>query len=362
MIDTPYLSVDTDRLDANLHSMARLCAEAGIALRPHAKTHKCVEIAERQNTCGAQGLTVATIGEAEVFAAAADRTGCRDLFIAYPLWVTADKGARVRALADQVSLRIGVASVGGARQLGMALDGNPSGRTVEAIVEVDSGQHRTGVAPGDAGTVAAAAADAGLDVVGVFTFPGHGYGPGDSRRRAAREEADALSSAAESLRTKGIDPRVRSGGSTPTIAFADTGVLTEIRPGVYPFFDAQQIELGACGFDDVSLSAVTTVVHRSGTRIVVDAGSKILGADRPGWTTGFGRVAGAPDARITSLSEHHGVIEYPDTAATIPAVGEVIRVIPNHVCAAVNLVDELIVESDSVEPQRWPVTARGRNS
>ncbi|NED68240.1 D-TA family PLP-dependent enzyme, partial [Streptomyces sp. SID10244] len=93
----------------------------------------------------------------------------------------------------------------------------------------------------------------GLRVVGVFTFPGHGYGPGDARLRAAQQEVAALSVATERLRDSGIEPVVRSGGSTPTIEFAEPGVLTEIRPGVYPFNDAQQVELGSCGFADVAL-------------------------------------------------------------------------------------------------------------
>ncbi|MGC4934151.1 alanine racemase [Gordonia sp. DT30] len=362
MTDTPYLTIDLPRVDANLSSMARHCAELGVTLRPHAKTHKCIELARRQIDSGAAGLTVATIGEAEVFAAAAERTGCRDLFIAYPLWVTEHKGARMRALAQTVSLRVGIDSVAGARRL--AAEVVRPGVIVEAIIEVDSGHHRTGVPPEDAGTVAAAAATAGLDVVGVFTFPGHGYGPAAARAEAATAEADALHKASESLRANGIGPRVISGGSTPTVGFARPGLLTELRPGVYLFNDAQQVELGSAGFDDVALTAVTAVVHRAGRQVVVDAGSKILGADRPAWASGFGRVIDTPQARITALSEHHATLEYPAdaTPAAVPDVGATVRVIPNHVCSAVNLVDELVVHTATGEPLSWPVAARGANS
>ncbi|MDY6810506.1 MAG: alanine racemase, partial [Actinomycetota bacterium] len=307
MIDTPYLAVDVDRLDRNIDAVATQARTSGLDLRPHTKTHKCAQIARRQLDAGAVGLTVATIGEAEMFAAAltSSRTDSApvDLFIAYPLWVTATKGDRLRALAQQTRLRLAVDSVVGAQQLAAGLGGSE----VEVVVEVDSGQHRTGVAPDDAGVVATAAADAGLQVVGVFTFPGHGYGPGDARRRAAEQEIEALSAAAQRLRDNGFDPIVRSGGSTPTIEFSGSGVLTEIRPGVYPFNDAQQWELGSCTAEDIALTAVATVVHRSGTRIVTDAGSKILGADRPSWVSGFGRLRDAPDAVVTSLSEHHAV-------------------------------------------------------
>ncbi|WP_317451441.1 alanine racemase [Gordonia jinghuaiqii] len=364
-VDTPYLEVDLERLETNVARVADLARAAGVDVRPHAKTHKCAEIASRQIDHGAVGLTVATIGEAEAFADAADTTGCTDIFIAYPLWPTPTKAARLRSLADRVSLRVGVESVEGARHLASSLDTGaspPAGR-VEVLVEVDSGQHRTGASPERAGEVAAAGVAAGLDVIGVFTFPGHSYGVGDTRSGAAEQEIRALHTAAESLRAQGIEPRVRSGGSTPTIAFvADprhAGVLTEIRPGVYPFNDAQQVEIGSCGFDEVALTAVSTVIRREGRRIVLDAGSKILGADRAPWATGYGRLLDHHDARIVLLSEHHAVVEFP-SGGEVPALGYIVRVVPNHVCNAVNLVDELVAIGGS--DSRWPVIARGRNT
>ncbi|MEE4022400.1 alanine racemase [Gordonia sp. PKS22-38] len=356
MTDTPYLRIDVECLDRNIAAVAHRADELGLTVRPHAKTHKCAAIARRQLDAGAAGLTVATIGEAEAFADALG-PAAPDLFIAYPLWLTDHKSARLRALADRARMRLAIDSVAGARQLADRL----GDADVEVVVEVDSGQHRTGVAPDDAGELARQATDLGLQVIGVFTFPGHGYGPGDARREAAGDEAQALTRAAERLQDNGIDPVVRSGGSTPTIGFASSGVLTEIRPGVYPFNDAQQLELGSCTADDIALTAIATVVHRSGTRIVTDAGSKILGADRPAWTSGFGRLRHAPDARVTSLSEHHAVIEFPADSPTdaIPDVGSTVAMVPNHVCTAVNLVDELVVSDSGTA---WPVVARGANS
>lgn len=288
-MQTPYVLVDVDRMEANLAAMAGRCAAAGVALRPHAKTHKSLTIARRQLELGAVGLTVATIGEAEVFAAV-----CEDLFIAYPLWVTPEAADRLRGLASAARVQIGVASVEGARRLGAMLpDSDALG--IEVMVEVDSGHHRTGVRSDLAGEVASVAADAGLDVAGVFTFPGHGYGP-DQRVRAAEDEATALGQAASSLRDVGIEPRVISGGSTPTAQYADSRVLSEVRPGVYPFLDAQQVELGTGTVDQVALTCVATVIHRDlilhdrprseSARIVLDAGSKVIGADRPAWASG----------------------------------------------------------------------------
>ncbi|MBM7366742.1 alanine racemase [Gordonia hydrophobica] len=353
MPDTPYLFVDVDRLERNLQSLARWAAEHDVVLRPHAKTHKCAQIAQRQLAVGAVGLTVATIGEAEAFADA----GVTDLFIAYPLWLSGGKAHRLRDLADRVTMSVGVDSIGGARRLAEGLAGAP----VQVLAEVDSGMHRSGVDADHVAEIAIAARDAGLDVAGVFTFPGHGYGPGTARDAAAQEAA-ALSAASKALRDHGFDAPVVSGGSTPTVRLADPGVVTELRPGVYAFYDAQQVELGSASVEDVALTAVATVVSVSGERIVLDAGSKILGADRPAWTTGFGRLADHLDARIVSLSEHHAVVDFLAGSRT-PELGDVVRVIPNHVCSAVNLVDELYAGTtpgDDTEP--WPVIARGANA
>jgi D-serine deaminase-like pyridoxal phosphate-dependent protein len=330
--------------------MADAARARGLALRPHAKTHKCLEIARRQVALSGGGLTLATVGEAEAFAAA----GFDDLFLAYPIVATGERARRLRALAGLVRLRVGVDSPEGADLLADAVPG------LEVLVEVDSGHHRTGVAPGRAGEVAVAARAAGLAVAGIFTFPGHGYGPGE-RARAAADESAALAAAADALRASGVDPRVRSGGSTPTAALGDPDVLTELRPGVYVFSDAQQAELGSAGLADIALTAVATVVSRGPGRAVLDAGSKVLGADRPAWATGYGRLPDCPDARVVALSEHHATVTFPDGIA-VPAVGETVRVAPNHVCTAVNLADELVVVSDGVEVDRWAVAARGANT
>ncbi|WP_427016226.1 alanine racemase [Pseudarthrobacter sp. P1] len=349
---TPFLAVEAGIMERNLAAMAKHAADAGLSLRPHAKTHKVPQIARKQLELGAVGLTVATLGEAEVFADA----GCTDLFLAYPLWVTGARAARIRALAGRATLSLGIDSAESARELGRAV----AGSGVRAVVEVDSGHHRSGVQPADAAEVALAAQAAGLDVVGVFTFPGHGYGPG-KRPQAAADEAAALATAAAALTRAGLSAAVISGGSTPTVAGADSSVLTEIRPGVYVFNDAQQVELGSCTFEDVALSAVATVVSSSGNTVILDAGSKVLGADQPAWATGCGRILEHPEARITALSEHHATVVFPEGAA-VPARGSILRAIPNHVCAAVNLADELVVLREGVLEDVWPVAARGRNN
>lgn len=350
--DTPYVAVDVDVLDANIAALTAQTAGSGMAVRPHGKTHKCAQIARRQMAAGAVGLTVATIGEAEAFA----RSGIDDLFIAYPLWLTENKGARLRVLSERAALRLAVDSGAGAESMARAL--GDARDAVEVLVEVDSGQHRTGCDPTEAGSVAARALSVGLRVVGVFTFPGHGYRPGH-REETARQESAALSTAADALTSVRVDPVVRSGGSTPTVEFADPGVLTEVRPGVYPFNDAQQVALGRAGITDVSLAAMATVVHREPGRFVLDCGSKILGTERPEWVSGFGLLLDHPDAQVVALSEHHATVV---TDAPVPELGSVLRVAPNHVCITVNLVDDLFVTAGGAVVDRWPVMARGANT
>jgi D-serine deaminase-like pyridoxal phosphate-dependent protein len=346
---TPHLVVDADVLETNIAAMSAFARDRGVALRPHAKTHKSPHVAALQLGAGATGLTVATVAEAEVFAEA----GFDDLFVAYPLWVDPSRGARIRSLAERVRLIVGVDSVEGAR----ALAAHAPGTSV--LVEVDSGHHRSGLAPDDAGALAEVAQHTGLGVRGVFTFPGHSYSPGVAADVAGQESA-ALRTAATSLSQHGIEPTVVSGGSTPSISDVDAGVLTELRPGVYVFGDAQQWELGTAQPSGIALTCLATVVSHAGGRAVLDSGSKALGADRPPWATGWGRLLDHPDVTIGLLSEHHAVVDWTDQP--LPPLGSRLRVVPNHVCNAVNLADELVVVRGSTVVDVWPVTARGANT
>ena len=350
---TPYLRVDLRRLRANIRDVAERAAVSGVALRPHVKTHKCVEIAHLQLDAGAVGITVATVGEAETFA----RQGLEDIFVAFPLWLDDVASRRLRDLLPTTTITLGLDSEEGAARAGMLL-GNPA-EPIRFLVEVDCGQHRSGVLPQDAGRVAEVAARCGLDVRGVFTFPGHSYGP-DHLVGAAVDESEALREAVESLRGVGIESEVVSGGSTPSLAGADTDVLTELRPGVYVFGDAQQWELGTMPPDSIALTCRSTVVSHAGGRLVLDAGSKTLGADRAPYATGWGRLPEHPDARIVLLAEHHAVVDL-GADEPLPPLGSVVDVVPNHVCNAVNLHDDLYVD-DNGELRVWPVAARGQNS
>jgi D-serine deaminase-like pyridoxal phosphate-dependent protein len=347
--ETPALVINSEVLDANIARVAAFAAHAGLSLRPHVKTHKSIEIAKRQLAAGAVGITVATLSEALVFSTA----GFHDIFIAYPLWLDEFKRASLAQVLERSSLLLGVDSLESARRI--VQTGLATGHKLAALVEIDSGHHRSGVQPQDAGGLASAIQDAGLEIAGIFTFPGHSYSL-DGRQAAAADEARALSTAVGSLVDHGMTARIVSGGSTPSLEFASSSVLTEVRPGVYVFGDAQQWELGAFAPEDIALSALATVVSRSPDHFILDAGSKVLGADRGSYSSGFGRLLDYPDARVTALSEHHATV----VGVDLP-LGTRVRVVPNHVCAAVNLADEYLVDSPGESPTTWPVDARGRN-
>ena len=348
-IETPAIVVDTTRLERNLDRMQAAAAAAGAALRPHAKTHKCLEVGRRQLAHGATGLTVATLAEAEAFAA----DGCPSVFIAYPLWAgSGTRPARLAALRERTELRVGVDGVAAARALAAAVPG------VRVLVEVDSGQHRSGVPVSQVTALATQCRALGLDVIGAFTHPGHAYREPDPAvvAAAAADERSALAAAGAALAGLTGDAPVLSGGSTPTAESGVAAPLTEVRPGTYVFGDRQQLRLAGLAARDVALVVAARVVSapRPGEAIL-DCGSKSLSSDRPGWLTGYGLILEAPDATIATLSEEHAVVH----GLTTPLrVGDLVRVIPNHVCPVVNLASELHTADGDQLTGRWQVVAR----
>jgi D-serine deaminase-like pyridoxal phosphate-dependent protein len=356
VIDTPRVVLDVARLDANI---ARLQAEMdarGIAVRPHAKTHKSVEVARRQLAAGARGITVGTIGEAEVFAAA----GIDDLFLAYPAWAgNASKADRLRSIHESVPrLAVGVDSVDGARRLAGAVEG--SDRPMHVLIEMDPGNHRTGVpTPEAAVVVGLAAQEAGLEVVGVFSHGGHGYAPG-AAAPAGADEVRTLTAAADSLRAAGIPIDVISAGATPTMLTAAVGSVTELRAGTYVYGDRQQWILGAIPAEGCAVAVAATVVSTFEDRLVIDAGAKALTKDRAPWLEGHGAMVGHPDLVLERVNDYHGVVAVP-AGARRPALGDLVAVIPNHVCPVIDLVDSVVAVFPDGSTEEWPVDARGRS-
>src|SRR5699024_2421264 len=233
---TPAIVVDEPQLDANISAMADFAAEYQLELRPHAKTHKIATIGHKQLAAGSQGLSVATVGEAQYFFDA----GITDLFIAYPLWVTSHDAAVLTRIADDGVLAVGTDSVTAVHQLADATGSHPG---IEIMIEVNSGHNRSGVLADQVLPIAEACGDRNLVVRGLFTFPAHSYAP-DQQMTAAEQEAQTLQPAARYLADAGFQMTILSGGSTPSATLTAAGGPTEIRPGVYVFGDAQQLELG----------------------------------------------------------------------------------------------------------------------
>ena len=354
-LDTPRLVIDLARVDANIARAQAALGARGIALRPHAKTHKSVAIARRQIAAGARGITVGTLGEAEVFVAA----GIDDVFLAYPVWAEGRKAARLRTLHDAAPrLRVGVDSAAGAERLAAAVAGATAPLTV--LVELDAGNHRTGVSTAEeAASVARAARAAGLVVEGVFSHGGHGYRPG-AATGAGADEVRALGAAAAAVRDAGFAVGTISAGSTPTMLSAAAGDVTEIRAGTYVYGDRQQWLLGAIPADGCAIAVAATVVSVFDDRLVVDAGAKTLTKDRAEFLAGFGTIVGYPDLVIERVNDYHGVVSVP-AAADRPHLGEVVAIVPNHVCPVVDLVDAVVAVAADGTVEGWPVDARGRS-
>jgi D-serine deaminase-like pyridoxal phosphate-dependent protein len=356
-LDTPCVVVDLTRVQTNIALLQAELDACGIALRPHAKTHKSIGIARMQLGAGAPGLTVGTLGEAEVFLGA----GLDDVFLAYPIWADGPKAARVRALHESApSFRVGIDSVGGAERLAAAVRGSGGGRPLRVLVEVDPGLHRTGVATPDlAVDVARAARQAGLAVEGVFSHGGHSYRPGGAEPAGA-DEIRSLTAAADALLASGFDVATVSAGSTPTMLTAAGGPVTEIRAGTYVLGDRQQCVLAAIPPEGCAAAVASTVVSVFDDRVVVDAGAKALTKDRAEWLTGYGAVVGHPDLVIDRLNDYHGVVLVPPGARR-PALGDVVAIVPNHICPVIDLVDTFVAVAEDGTAEVWPVDARGRN-
>jgi D-serine deaminase-like pyridoxal phosphate-dependent protein len=337
-------------MESNLAAMQARANARGLALRPHAKTHKSAFVARRQLEHGATGLTAATLTEAEVFAAA----GAGDLLIAFPP-VGEMKLRRLAALAERVGrLAVSTDSV----EVAAALP-----EQVEVLWEVDSGHHRVGTAPGEATVAGVTALVAAIGMErfrGLLTFPGHAYAVADRAElaRVAQAEQQVMLETAAQLRAAGIAVRELSVGSTPTASWTQAGP-TEMRPGSYVYGDAQQVVLGAMTVEECALGVVATVVSTPASdRAVIDAGSKALAADaRLSLLRGYGIAAGHQDLVLERMSEEHGML-VATGGRTGLRIGDRLLVIPAHCCTTVNLHPAVLM----VEAGRawWdPVAARG---
>jgi D-serine deaminase-like pyridoxal phosphate-dependent protein len=352
-LDTPVLLADLDILERNIANMARVAREGGKALRPHTKTHKTPEIARMQIAAGAQGLTCAKLGEAEVLVGA----GFDDVFIANQI-VGPQKIERLLNLSLHARITVAVDSVEGAAPIGDAAAAR--GIRVPVRIEVDTGLGRAGArSEPEVLEIARAAGDSrGLELAGIFTHEGHLYKSAEPALAAA-SAAEQMRSIARALAAAGLPCDTISVGSTPGAPLmAGEAGLTELRPGVYVFNDRSQVRLGAPK-DTCALTVLATVVSvRSDGKIIVDAGTKSLASDCPFEDRTFGDVVGRADVRFVGASEEHGHLLA--EGGTSLRVGDRVRIIPNHACTCVNMHDTMTgVRGETVEAT-WIIAGRGK--
>ncbi len=342
-LDTPVAVVDLDRLEANIAGLQAYLARHGIANRPHIKTHKIPAVALMQLDAGAAGITCQKLGEAEVMADA----GITDIFIPYNL-VGASKLARLVALARRAS--VSVTADSGAVIAGLSAAMAAAGLELPVLVECDTGGGRCGAQTPEAAAELALliARSPGLRFGGLMTYP---LGP-DTEAFLAAGRALILAA--------GLPVERVSGGSTPLMWRAhEVPSLTEHRAGTYVYGDRYIVKSGAMSLDDCALHLHATVVSRpTAERGIIDAGSKALSSDLLG-LEGYGTLLEYPEAKLVALSEEHGTVDF-SACARRPAVGERVRVLPNHCCVVSNLFDTIVGARRGVVEVQWPVAARGR--
>jgi D-serine deaminase-like pyridoxal phosphate-dependent protein len=354
-VETPAAVVDLDRLEANLERLQSYADSHAIALWPHTKTHKSPEIGLRQLALGAGGLTVAKTGEAEVF----HEAGAPRILVHYPP-LGSDKWDRLaRLAAEGVELTVAVDSFAPAEGLSAAL--GRAGARAELLVELDVGLHRTGqVTPAGAIELAQRLSSLpGVEVVGISCYPGHCRGDAETiRSRLAAADA-LMREARDAFTGAGIPSDLISGGSTPTRYLTHETSTNELRAGTSALLDrvAGPSEPGS-GLDACALWVEVTVVSDAVPgQIVIDAGSKTLTSDSHP-DDGHGVIVGWPDAHLDTINEEHGYVNVADLQER-PAVGDHLRVIPNHACGCVNLHDGLLGARNGVVERVIRVSARG---
>lgn len=347
-VGTPFAALDRGRLEANCARVRGLAEQHGVRLRPHVKTAKCVEVAEIALGDGERSITVSTIEEAQWFG----ERGFSD--ITYAVGITMDKLEAVAAIEADVAVLTDDLDV--ARAIGE--------RGAPAWIEIDSGQHRGGLASDDERVVECARA-IGEGLRGVLTHAGHSYAcrSVEALVEVAEQERLCAVNAAARIRDAGIACRGVSVGSTPTVLHAESleGV-TEVRAGVYVFFDRFQHAIGSCAQGDLALSVVASVIGDRGDHVWIDAGTLSLSSERSmdPFGGGYGEVtaldgsplAGAPF--VTALNQVHGRVVASDGALGPLPVGERVRVWPNHACITAAMADAYhVVEGEQVVA-RWP--------
>lgn len=359
-LDTPALIIDLDKVETNIAEMAAMTRQGGVRLRPHTKTHKIPELAKMQLAAGAAGITCAKVGEAEVMVDA----GLDDVLVAYPIYGPT-KWTRLATLREKARIIVSLDSLEVAQGLGtVGVQGNGP---LEVYIEVDTGHHRMGRAPGapTADLVRRIADVRGLEVIGLLTHAGHAYAAKSlaDRDGVIQREIDDLMMTKALCAELGVDLHEISVGSTPSARreaqHSDEGV-TEVRPGTYIFNDTAMVSLGVASYDTCAAFILASVVSRPDQgRFVIDAGTKCFTSDGVGRTDWI-KVAGWDDLTMEFTTEEHGVGVIDTDFGGRLEIGDKLLLIPSHVCPVINLFDSVNVVRGEDVLGEWDVKGRGK--
>lgn len=378
-LPTPSLILDRRKLAANLATMnARVQRHPGVGFRPHLKTAKSADVARLAVAGHAGGITVSTLAEAEYFA----DHGFRDLL--YAVAIVPAKLPRIAALMRRtgVAILLLVDSVEAARAVAEAGEALSTG--FAALIEIDTGEHRAGVAPDSPALVEIGRAlhhQPFASLRGVMTHAGHSYGCRSIEAIADVAEAERAGTvrAAERLRAAGLPAPVVSVGSTPTALHARRlDGVTEIRAGVYMFGDMFQSAIGSCAVDDLAVSVLASVTghNRETGHLLIDAGGLALSKDRstadtpPPHDVGYGLVVREDGTRfpggdlvVARAYQEHGVVRPAEAAGSPPIpfgelpIGARVRVLPNHVCMTAAMYDRYhVIDGGTCIVAEWTRT------
>ncbi|WP_338474540.1 DSD1 family PLP-dependent enzyme [Pseudomonas sp. MS646] len=365
-LDTPVALIDVPRMQRNIQRMQQRMDALGVRLRPHIKTSKCLPVVQAQIQAGASGITVSTLKEAQHCFA----NGIQDIFYAVAMapgklpqaLALRRKGCQLSLLVDSLAAAQAVVDFGGHHDERFAV-----------WIEIDCDGHRSGLRVEDPSLVdiARTLSDGGMHLCGVMTHAGSSYelDTPQALQALAEQERHACVSAAQRIREAGLACPQVSIGSTPTALSAQhlEGV-TEVRAGVYVFFDLVMHNVGVCAADELALSVLTTVIGHQKDKgwIITDAGwmamSRDRGTQRQRRDFGYGQVCNeAGDwidgARLTGANQEHGIItlEQPanvDITTRFP-VGSRLRILPNHACATGAQFPQYSACEASGEIQTW---------
>ena len=357
-LETPAILIDLNIMDRNLRRMADYCRDHDLRLRPHTKTHKIPALGRKQITLGAAGLTVAKVGEAEVMVCAEPP----DLLIAYPV-IGRRKLDRLMDVARKTRVTVSLDSLFVARQLSDAAREHQV--QVGVLAEVDVGLGRVGVEPGEPlrQLVQGIQRLPWLVLEGIAFYPGHIKLLDEAGLKEIADLNALLDGILKELRAIDFTPKIVSGGSTPTWFHSHRiAGLNEIRPGTYIFNDKNTVVSAACKYEDCAASILATVVSTAKkNQIIIDGGSKTFSSDRLSASSevSFGYVTDAPGAVFTKMNEEHGYVDVRNAGRDFQ-IGDRVRIIPNHICVAMNLHETVYGVRGEEVVEVWKVEGRGK--